>query len=97
MVVVLRSSDVFACAKTRHQPMYMDVHWLMRYLYPLFSKTSISEKQPENLFSKVLISFRPANNIYTAAENHLPLINVCGYAAFGKLSISSVSPYINSG
>ena len=67
------------------------------HLYPLFSKTSISEKQPENLFSKALVLFRPANNIYTAAEIHLPLINVRKCASFNNLSISSISSYINSG
>ena len=87
MVVVLRSSDVFACAKTRKQPMYMDVHWLMRYLYPLFLKTSISEKQPENLFSKVLISFRPVNNIYIATENHLQSTNSCEWAFVDETAV----------
>ena len=97
MVVVLRSSDVFACAKTRHQPMYMDVHWLMRYLYRLFSKASILKKQTENLFLKTLVLFRSVNNIYIAAETHLSLINVRGCASFRKLFISSLSTYINSG
>ena len=83
MVVVLRSSDVFACAKTRHQPMYMDVHWLMRYLYPLFSKA--------------LVLFRSVNNIYAAAETHLLLIIARECASFRKLFISSISTYINSG
>ena len=73
----------FCTAKTRHQQMYMDVHLLMRYLYPLFSKA--------------LVLFPSANNIYIAAETHLSLINVRGCASFRKLFISSISTYINSG
>ena len=73
----------FCIAKTRHQPMYMDVHWLMRYLYPLFSKA--------------LVLFRSVNNIYAAAETLLLLINARECASFRKLFISSISTYINSG
>ena len=87
----------FCIAKTRHQPMYMDVHWLMRYLYRLFSKASISKKQTENLFSKALVLFRSVNNIYAAAETLLLLINARECASFRKLFISSISTYINSG
>ena len=78
----------FCIAKTRHQPMYMDVHWLMRYLYRLFSKASIS---------KALVLFRSVNNIYAAAETHLLLIIARECASFRKLFISSISTYINSG
>ena len=87
----------FCIAKTRHQPMYMDVHWLMRYLYPLFLKASISKKQTENLFSKALVLFPSVNNIYAAAEILLLLINARECASFRKLFISSISTYINSG
>ena len=37
----------FCTAKTRHQQMYMDVHLLMRYLYPLFSKVSVPRYRKE--------------------------------------------------
>ena len=67
------------------------------HLYPLFSKTSISQKHIKNLFSKALVLFRPANNIYTAAETHLLLIIARECASFRKLFISSISTYINSG
>ena len=67
------------------------------HLYPLFSKASISKKQTENLFLKVLILFPSVNNIYAAAETLLLLINARECASFRKLFISSISTYINSG